>query len=141
MSPDRARISPGQAYRWALNPIPYQTDKGGLGNQTNAQANTMVAESFNVWHSASTADISFSNSGQLSSDITSSNILTFQNAIGDCSDTTQPINAVVYDLNGSIMTALGYDNNSILGFSGAICADDASGILYARLDCSERPFH
>jgi len=120
---------PGQAYRWALNPIPYQADKGGLGNQSNVQANTLVAESFNVWHSASTADISFSSSGQLSSDITSSNILTFQNAISACSDTTQPINAIVYDLNGSIMTALGYDNNSILGFSGPICADDASGFF------------
>ena len=65
--------------------------------------------------------------GQLGSDITSGNILSFQNAIGNCSDTSQPINAIVYDLNGSIMTALGYDNNSILGFSGAICADDTAG--------------
>ena len=122
---------PGQAYRWALNPIPYQTDKGGLGNQTNDQANSLVAASFDVWHGASTANISFSNSGQLSSDITSSNILSFENAIGDCSDTTQPTNAIVYDLNGSIMTALGYDYNSILGFSSAICTDDATG-TYTR---------
>ena len=118
---------PGQAYRWALNPIPYQTDRGGLGNQSNTQANTLVAESFNVWHSASTADISFSSSGQLSSGFTSSNILTFQNAIGACSDTSQPTNAIIYDVNGSIMTALGYDNNSTLGFSDAICADDTAG--------------
>jgi hypothetical protein len=122
---------PGKAYRWALNPIPYLTDLGGLGNQANSQANSLVSESFGVWHGASTADISFTNLGQLGADITSSNILTFQNAIGNCSDATQPINAVIYDLNGSIMTALGYDNNSILGFSGAICSDDAAGI-YTR---------
>ena len=122
---------PGQAYRWALNPIPYQTDKGMLGNQTNTAANAMVADSFNVWHGASTANIGFSNSGQLSFDITSGNILSFANAIGDCPDTTQPTNAVIYDVNGSIITALGSDNNSVLGFSGAICTEDASG-TYTR---------
>ena len=26
---------PGQPYRWILNPIPYRTDQGGLGNQSN----------------------------------------------------------------------------------------------------------
>lgn len=118
---------PGKPYLWAMNPIPYQTDLGGLGNQTNAQANSMVADSYGVWHGAGTADISFVSSGQLGYDINSGNILSFQNAIGNCSDATQPVNAVVYDLNGSIMTALGYDNNSILGFSGAICADDTAG--------------
>ena len=118
---------PGKPYRWALTPIPYQTDKGGLGNQTNAQANDLVSESFQVWHSASTANISFSSSGQLSSDIISSNVLSFNNSISGCSDESQPTNAVIYDVNGSIMTALGYDNNSILGFSGAICADDKTG--------------
>jgi hypothetical protein len=122
---------PGQAYRWALNPIPYQTDQGGLGNQTNTQANTMVSDSFSVWQSASTASISFTNTGQLSADITSNNIFNFQNAIGVCTDSAQPANAVIYDLNGSIMTALGYDNNSVLGFSAAICTDDTAG-TYTR---------
>jgi len=36
----------GQPYRWALNPIPYHTDLGGLGNQTNAQANSIVASAY-----------------------------------------------------------------------------------------------
>ena len=35
-------INPGQPYRWMVNPLPYQTDRGGLGNQTNAQANDLV---------------------------------------------------------------------------------------------------
>lgn len=122
---------PGKPYRWALNPIPYQTDQGQLGNQANAQANALTAQSFDVWHRASTANINFLNTGQLSSDITSVNALSFQNALGDCSDATQPVNAIVYDLDGSIMTALGYDNNSVLGFAGAICTDDAAG-TYTR---------
>ena len=118
---------PGKPYRWALIPIPYQTDKGSLGNQTNTQANALVSASFQVWQGAGTANISFLSSGQLSSDITSANILTFQNSIDGCSDATQPTNAIIYDVNGSIMTALGYDNNSILGFSGPICTDDVAG--------------
>ncbi len=122
---------PGQAYRWIINPIPYVTDLGGLGNQTNTQANAMVADSFDAWHRADTAEINFLNTGSLSSDITSSNIRTFMNSIMGCGDAIQPVNSVVYDLNGSIMTALGYDNNSVLGFSAAICTNDAAGV-YTR---------
>jgi hypothetical protein len=122
---------PGQPYRWALNPVPYQTDKGMLGNQTNDEANSMVSESFQVWHGAGTANISFSNTGQLGADITSSNIFSFLNGFSACSDTTQPVNPIIYDVNGSITTALGYDNNSTLGFSSPICSDDAAGV-YTR---------
>ena len=122
---------PGRAYRWALNPIPYQTDRGNLGNQTNSAANALVAESFAKWSGVSTANIGFVNTGQLSNDVVASNIETFLNGIGACSDTTQPVNAIVYDVDGSILTVLGADNNSILGFSGAVCTDDAAG-TYTR---------
>ena len=122
---------PGQPYRWALNPIPYQTDRGNLGAQTNAQANDLVAKSFQTWQNVGTANISFQNTGQLSIDVTSSNVLSFYNSILACSDSSQPTNAVIYDVDGSLMTALGEDNNSILGFSSAICANDTTGI-YTR---------
>jgi hypothetical protein len=119
----------GLAYRWELSPVPYLTDKGMLGNQTNAQANELVSQTFQVWQDVDTADISFQNSGQLSYDVTASNILIFANGLQNCQSTSQPANAIVYDADGSLMTALGYDNNSILGFSGAVCADDESGIF------------
>jgi hypothetical protein len=122
-----AAANPGQAYRWTLNPIPYKTDLGGLGNQTNPMANQFVADAFAVWQSVSTADISFLNAGQLDYDVTSGNIRTFQNAIGNCSDAGQPTNSIVYDADGSILTALGMDNNSVLGFAGLVCSDDAAG--------------
>ncbi len=126
-----AADQPGKPYRWILNPIPYWTDQGGLGNQTNIQANNLVLEAFQVWQGVSTAEISFENSGQLDSNVTAGNITIFMNAIGGCSDTSQPVNAIVYDLNGSIIAALGMDNNSVLGFAGHVCSDDVSG-TYTR---------
>jgi hypothetical protein len=35
----------------------------------------------------------------------------------------------VYDVNGSVLNALGYDNNSVLGFAGIVCTDDAAGVF------------
>jgi hypothetical protein len=118
---------PGQPYRWALNPVPYRTDRGGLGNLTNLNANQLVSSAFQVWQDVDTANISFQSSGQLDTDISGTNILNFQNAIQDCSDTSQPIASIIYDLDGSIISALGMDNNSVLGVAAIACTDDAAG--------------
>lgn len=122
---------PGQPYRWAGNSLRYKTDLGVLGNQTNTQADAMVAAAFKAWQNVSTADVQIQKEGKLNFDVTANNILTFQNAIGSCSDTSQPSNSIAYDRDGSIMTALGYDKNSILGFAGIVCANDNTGI-YTR---------
>ena len=118
---------PGIAYHWALSPIPYFTDRGGLGNQANSAANALVSEAFQVWQNVGTADIRFENSGQLGNDIAAANIPVFYHALRNCPDSSQPTNSIVYDLDGSIITALGMDNNSTLGFSETICTDDAAG--------------
>ncbi len=120
---------PGQPYRWGLNPIPYITDLGMLGNQTNAAANDMVAKSFQIWQSVGSTNISFQNAGQLGYDATAANILALSNALLGCGDTSQPANLIVYDADGSIMSALGMDNNSTLGISAALCSDDEAGLL------------
>jgi hypothetical protein len=122
---------PGQPYRWESNTFQYHTDRGGLGNQTNVQANQLVAEAFQIWQDVDTTDISFQQAGELDVDITATNITTFENEIGNCSDLSQPQSSVIYDLDGSILTALGYDNNSIVGFAALICADDQAG-FYTR---------
>jgi hypothetical protein len=122
---------PGQPYRWILNPIPYNTDRGGLGNQTNTQANDLVASAFQVWKSVSTADVHIESSGSLDSDITSANILTFFNTTQDCNNPNPKTVSIIYDVDGSILTALGMDNNSTLGFAGDVCSDDTAGI-YTR---------
>jgi hypothetical protein len=118
---------PGRPYRWDLSPIPYTTDRGGLGNQSNAQANTMVSEALQMWQSVDTADIRFQNAGQLGYDVTGSNIPEFMDAIYNCNSSSQPTNSIVYDLDGSIIEALGMDNNSTLGFSEPLCMNDAEG--------------
>jgi hypothetical protein len=122
---------PGEPYRWALNPLPYRTDLGGLGNQTNAQANDLVSSAFQVWQDVDTATITFQNQGSLSFDVTSSNVFSFLNAIRVCSNSGQPVNSIIYDLDGSIVSALGMDNNSTLGFSAILCRDEVAG-LYTR---------
>jgi hypothetical protein len=122
---------PGQAYHWALNPIPYMTDRGNLGVHTNAEANDLVSKSFQAWQNIGTANISFQNAGQLGVDVTSSNVLSFYNGLLACSDSSQPTNAIIYDVDGSLVTALGIDNNTVLGFSSALCTNNTTGI-YTR---------
>jgi hypothetical protein len=122
---------PGQPFRWSSNPIYYSTDQGSLGNQTNSQANSLVATAFQTWQNVTTASLNIQRAGSLSYNVTASNIETFMNSIGNCSNTGQPVNSIVYDQDGSIIEALGYDNNSILGFSGIMCADTTTG-TYTR---------
>jgi len=121
--------NPGQPYRWSLNPLPYLTDRGGLGNQTNAQANDFVSSAFQVWQDVETANMTFMNSGQLDDDITPLNIWSFYNSLWSCSNLARPVNSIVYDEDGSILDELGYDNNSTLGFAGILCLDDATGVI------------
>jgi hypothetical protein len=123
--------NPGKAYRWTLNPLPYRTDRGGLGNQTNTQANDLVSSAFQVWQDVDTANITFQDLGSLSFDVTSANVLPFLNGILACSDTGQAVNSIVYDVDGSVIKALGMDNNAVLGFSSILCSDDTAG-TYTR---------
>lgn len=125
--------SPGQPYRWKMNPIPYKTDLGSLGNQTNAQANNLVTDAAQVWQDVATTDLGMQRVGALGYDVKADNIIKdypqmgFLNFLGDCSDQSQPVMSVVYDVDGSAITALGYDKNSVLGLSGSVCTDDATG--------------
>ena len=108
----------GEPYRWADNTVSYYTDLGNLGNQTNAEANSMVESAFQTWADVDTADIHFERLGELDEDVNAENLFEFLSTVFACN---QPENAIIYDEDGSIMEALGYDNNSVLGFAGAIC--------------------
>lgn len=110
----------GQPFLWPGNTIFYYTDLGDLGNQTNAEANTLVEDAFQVWADVDTADFHFERLGELDDDKTSENIVAFLNSVSNCE---QPETSVVYDQDGSAITELGFDNNSILGFALAACID------------------
>jgi hypothetical protein len=126
---------PGQPYRWDIRLdqqfIYWYNDRGGLGNQSNAAANNMVAEAMQVWEQVPTSTVLFQIVDYLDYDVTANNILAFQNAIYNCRDTSQPTNSIVYDVDGSLIKALGMDNNSTLGFSSAVCSNDETG-TYTR---------
>jgi hypothetical protein len=121
----------GNPYRWAPNPISYVTDQGGLGNLNNSQANSLVLSAFQTWQSVGTTNISFQKTGSLSYDVSAGNIINFRDNLWNCSDNTQPVNSIVYDINGSAFAALGLDIYSTLGISEITCADDVNG-LYLR---------
>lgn len=106
----------GEPYRWADNTLRYYTDMGGLGSQTNSEANALVEAAFQVWADVDTADIQFERLGALSEDISAGTILNFINDVYGCERSD---NSVIYDLDGSALAELGYDNNSVLGFAGA----------------------
>lgn len=113
----------GQPYRWADNTVSYYTDLGGLGNQTNAEANALVEDAFQVWADVDTADFHHDRLGELDEDINASNILDYYDyTIGNCN---QPETAIIYDRDGSALEAMGYDYNSVLGFAGVVCINPA----------------
>ncbi len=122
---------PGQPFRWSATPLYYTTDQGSLGSQTNSQANSMVASAFQTWQSVAASLNIQKTSQSLSYNVNAANIFNFLDDIGDCSKTNQPVNSILYDEDGTLVTALGYDSDSILGLSGIACADLNAGI-YTR---------
>ncbi|MBI1941451.1 MAG: matrixin family metalloprotease, partial [Acidobacteria bacterium] len=126
----------GVPFRWNIDPFTYWTDLGQLGNQSNAQADTLVTQAFQAWQDVSTANINFSSAGKLGADVTSSNYMSFVNDLNDCGNPLGSIakdRSIVYDVDGSIVTAIGDDPNSLLGFAFPACYDsNGSENFYTR---------
>jgi len=107
-----------------------------LGNQTNAQADQLVLDAFQVWEDVPTADIGFSAAGDLGGDVTSANYLAVESDLATCGSPVGPIareRSIVYDVDGSIVTAIGDDPNSLLGFASPVCLEtNGSENFYTR---------
>lgn len=122
-------VVPGKPFRWNINPLTYWIDLGPasgpvLGNQTKAQADQIVADAFQVWQDVPSATITFSKAGNLSADVTSTNVMAVLNDLSDCTNPIGPIaqpRTIIYDLNGSITQALTGDNTTTLGFASPVC--------------------
>ena len=127
----------GVPFRWNINPLTYWTDLGQLGNQSNTQADSLVAEAFQKWQDVPTANINFNAAGKLGADVTSSNYLAFENDLNDCGNPLGSIakdRSIVYDVDGSIVRdAIGDDPNSLLGFAFPACyGSNGSENVYTR---------
>ena len=127
----------GEPFRWTVNPLTYWTDLGLLGLQTNTDADTMVAQSFQVWQDVPTSNIGFSAAGELGADVDASNYLAVQNDLEDCGAPLGSVareRSIIYDVDGSLIESAGYDPNSVLGFASPICAasDGVSSNYFTR---------
>lgn len=117
--------APGVPFVWTINPLTYWTDLGSLGIKSNADADALVAQAFQVWQDVPTASISFSAAGELGADVDASNIAAVLDSIEGCGrlGSTAKERSIIYDVDGSAVAALlGQENeNIVLGFSSPAC--------------------
>jgi hypothetical protein len=95
--------------------ITYKTDLGAMGSFTNSVATNLATTSFTTWQNVATAQITFTNGGQLAADVTSANYTNFIDKFSD------GINPIIFDTDGSIIDAMLGANasNSTIGFAGS----------------------
>ena len=125
--------SNGQPYVWSTAaPIQYRTDNGPLSaTVSEPQARARVNSMFGVWESVTTASINYDNAGFINptgafSDGDVSMIAEFDAVSAACNNATQ--NPVIYDADGSMLVALGFDETSVIGFAGP-CAISGTQII------------
>jgi hypothetical protein len=95
--------------------ITYKTDLGAMGSFTNTVATNLTSSSFTTWQNVATAQITFTNGGQLAADVTGANYTTFIDKFSD------GINPIIFDTDGAIVDALfgAGASNSTIGFAGS----------------------
>jgi hypothetical protein len=110
---------------WNVRPVPWNSDRGGLGILDQTSAHQLVADGFSVWAAVPTANIAFADAGTLPIDVTAATVGLF---VGVCGDDLSPI---VFDTDGTITDALfgGGASNSILGFAGPECGTFAPPVI------------
>lgn len=111
----------GVPFTWeiSLGPIRYTTDTGTLGSLTNAQANTLVQQMFQVWQDVPTSAISYMREGPIQG-VPGGHVATVADFnLVDCPSSGPGAgqNAIVYDADGSLFQALGFPRN-VIGFAG-----------------------
>lgn len=132
-----ASSTPGQSFTWDTSaPIHYTVDSGPLSvNPTgqivinNTQGLLRVQRLFQNWQSVPTTSISYSYAGPISAPGLSANgdVKTIQdyNAVqAACKSGSQ--NPVIFDADGSLLRALGFDP-LVIGFSGMCKLDFQAG--------------
>src|SRR6185369_10984061 len=107
----------GQPLTWAADPIPYNPDRGMLGNLSNASATSRIADAAAAWTAVTTSSISLSQAAALPVDVTVSNYAAYLQVCGD------DLSPIVFDSDGRITDDLfGVGaNQHIIGFAGPAC--------------------
>ena len=106
----------GQPVRWAGGIVNYSVDQGPLNSQiNNQQATAMVDSAAALWSSVPTAGILLRNSGSLTEDVNSANVIAGSAAFGNPTlaaptdvaptATSVPL-ALIYDTDGSVINSL-----------------------------------
>jgi hypothetical protein len=132
-----AAQTPGQAFVWDISaPIRYTVDggpmsvtPGGVVVIDNSAGIARVQSMFQNWQSVPTTSISYSYAGKITAPGLSStgdvkSIQDFNAVMGTCKSGTQ--NPIIFDADGSLLTALGLDP-FIIGFSGSCKLDPQAG--------------
>ena len=126
----------GKPYTWdpAAMPIKYTVDPGPMSSNAgkvvvdNATGLQRVAQMFQNWQNVPTAALSYSYAGTILASggyVKGADVATavqFNAVYGSCTSAQQ--NPIVFDADGSLMTALGVDSD-VIGFT-SICATKAS---------------
>ena len=134
----------GQPFVWAAGamPIHYRVDSGPMSVNPsgtvvipNSQGLVRVQNMVNTWAGVPTAQISFVNDGALTVPAGGhvSSLNDFNAVVASCNSGQQT--PIVFDGNGSIFSALGFDQN-VIGFAAPCNFSQAGNILnaYAMLN-------
>ena len=127
----------GQPYVWSTAaPIGYRTDNGPISaSVSEASAQARVASMFAVWQGVPTSNIAFTRIGFISatgafSDGDVSTAAEYTAVVNDCSAGNQ--SPIIYDVDGSLLVDLGFDETGVIGFAGP-CAANATQFLSGRV--------
>ncbi len=100
----------GQPVHWKNGAVSYYLDQGALSTLGfHTLMTSLVAQSANAWNNVPTAAVSITNGGNLSEDVSGSNVIAGANGITMPADiqstaTSKPL-AIVYDADGSVINA------------------------------------
>jgi hypothetical protein len=120
---------------YRVDPGPLAVDPSGVVVINNATGLQRVQSMFQVWKSVSTASVSFTNAGPLlpagsykGGDLTTA--AQYNDVVGSCKSGQQ--NPVIFDANGSLMSALGLPAE-VIGFTSTCALDENSGYITGAL--------
>lgn len=136
-------VSEGVPLTWSTaTPIQYRVDSGPMSSNgstvviSNEAGLTRVQSLFGHWQSVPTTSISYSYAGaiQATGSFTGGDVQTlaqFDAVAGSCDSGVQ--SPIIFDATGSLISALGYDPSSIIGFAGLCAIDTATGHIVSGL--------